>query len=194
MAQVFIARVAINFIANENGMALLQRHNHHHNPPTTLIGILMKIALHKTTLSLAAAITLALYALPALADSTSSASSAASTSVGSSSTSLETSSNSSTGKKQVAQGAYTLVDMVAVADKPELMRLRLQANATALTPEFFLLVPRLVVQQAQLAAGQTVQAEQRAYGMAFSATGSTPFFLVLDDAVHRELESRPVTI
>ena len=154
----------------------------------------MKIALHKTTLSLVTALTLGLCALPALADSTSSASSAASTSVGSSSTSLETSSNSSTGKKQVAQGAYTLVDMVAVADKPELMRLRFQANATALTPEFFLLVPRLVVQQAQLAAGQTVQAEQRAYGMAFSATGSTPFFLVLDDAVHRELESRPVTI
>ena len=140
------------------------------------------------------ALALGLFAVPALADSTSSASSAASTSVGSSSTSLETSSNSSTGKKQVAQGPYTLVELVAVADKPDLMRLRLQGNAATQTPEFFLLVPRLVVQQAQLTAGQTVQAEQRAYGMAFSAVGTSPFFLVLDDAVHRELESRPVTI
>ena len=154
----------------------------------------MHTTLKKTALSFATGLALGLSALPAVADSTSSASSAASTSVGSASTSLETSSNSSTGKKQVAQGAYTLVDMVAVADKPDLMRLRLQANATALTAEFYLLVPRLVVQQAQLTAGQTVQAEQRAYGMVFSATGSSPFFLVLDDAVHRELESRPVTI
>lgn len=147
-----------------------------------------------TTLSVAVALALGLAALPALADSTSSASSAASTSVGSASTSLETSSNSSTGKKQVAQGAYTLVDMVAVADKPELMRLRLQGNAAPQTSEFFLLVPRVLVQQAQLAAGQTVLADQRAYGMTFSAAGTGPFFLVLDDAVHRELESRPVTI
>lgn len=154
----------------------------------------MQTTLRKTTLSCATALALGLAALPALADSTSSASSAASTSVGSSSTSLETSSNSSTGKKQVAQGPYTLVDMVAVAEKPDLLRLRLQGNAAAQTPEFFLLVPARVVQQAQLMAGQTVQAEQRAYGMAFSAVGTSPFFLVLDDVVHRELESRPVTI
>ena len=155
----------------------------------TLRSITMSIA---TTV--ATTLSLGLTAVPAMADSTSSASSAASTSVGSSSTSLETSSNSSTGKKQVAQGPYTLVDMVAVAENPELIRLRLQGNAAAQTPEFFLLVPRLVVQQAQLTAGQMVQAEQRAYGMAFSASGTSPFFLVLDDAVHRELQSRPVTI
>ena len=154
----------------------------------------MQNTLLKTTLSWATAFALGLAALPALADSTSSASSTASASVGSSSTSLETSSNSSTGKTQVAQGPYTLVDMVAVAHKPDLLRLRLQGNAATQTPEFFLVVPRLVVQQAQLMAGQTVQAEQRAYGMAFSAVGTSPFFLVLDDAVHRELESRPVTI
>ena len=148
--------------------------------------------------TLATTLAMGLTALPALADSTSSASSTASASVGSSSTSLETSSNSSTGKKQVAQGPYTLVDLVAVADQPELMRLRLQAptnaNANAQASEFFLLVPRLIVQQAQLTAGQTVQAEQRAYGMAFSAPGTSPFFLVLDDAVYRELNSRPVAI
>lgn len=148
----------------------------------------------KSTLSLATALLWALAAVPAWADSTSSASSAASTSVGSSSTSLETSSNSSTGKKQVAQGPYMLADMVAVTDRPELLRLRLQATAADQTSEFFLLVPRTVVHTAQLTAGQTVVAQDRAYGMAFALVGSSPFFLVLDDAVHRELESRAVTI
>jgi hypothetical protein len=146
------------------------------------------------TTTLVATLALGLTATPALADSTSSASSAASTSVGSSSTSLETSSNSSTGKNQVAQGAYTLVEMVAMAEKPDLLRLRLQGKTATQTQEFFLLVPRLVAQQAQLVAGQTVHAEQRAYGLAFSVPDTSPFFLVLHDAVHRELESRPVTI
>ena len=154
----------------------------------------MQTTLTKTRLSLAAALALGLAALPAQADSTSSASSVASKSVGSLSTSIEASSNSSTGKRQVAQGHYTLVDMVAVADKPEFMRVRLQGKAAAQTPEFFLLLPRQMVQEAQLSAGQTVVAAQRAYGMAFSVVDSEPFFLVLDDAVHRELESRPVTI
>lgn len=147
-----------------------------------------------TATTVIATLALTLTAPPAMADSTSSASSAASTSVGSSSASLETSSNSSTGKAQIVQGAYTLVDMAAVADKPELLRLRLQGTAAAQNPEIFLLLPRSVVQQAQLVAGQTLQAQQRTYGVAFSASGTTPFFLVLDDAVYQELDSRPVTI
>jgi hypothetical protein len=152
--------------------------------------------IHAKALSITwlAALALGLTATPVLADSTSSASVASGASVGSSSTSLETSSNSSTGKNQVAQGAYTLVDMVAVADKPDLLRLRLQGKAPTQTQEFFLLVPRQVVQQAQLVTGQTVHAEQRAYGLAFSTPDTSPFFLVLDDEVHRGLESRPVSI
>lgn len=151
--------------------------------------------LRKTTLSLTTAISLTLIAMPALADSTSSASSAASTSVGSSSTSLETSSNSSTGKKQVAQGAYTLVDMVALADKPDMLRLRMLGQGPGQTAEFSLLMPRETAERAQLVAGQTLHALARTYGVAFAASDTaSPFFLVLDDAVYREVDSRPLGV
>lgn len=135
------------------------------------------------------------------ADSTSSASSASSTSIGSSSTSLEKSSNSSSkGKDAVAQGQYTVVDMVAVADKPNVLRLRLTPADAANngTNDFVLLLPREAAERAQLAAGQVISAEHRAYGLAFAASdaagNTTPFFLVLDDAWYRELESRPVVL
>lgn len=148
----------------------------------------------------ALALALSLCAAPAWADSTSSASSAASTSVGSSSASLETSSASSSGKGQVAQGHYTVVDLTAVAGVPDLLRVRLQAAVPGLTPEFALLVPRQTVMRAHLTTGQTVLAQHRPYGLAFAMvaahgaahTANQPFFLVLDDAWHRELESRPV--
>jgi hypothetical protein len=136
--------------------------------------------------------------LPAWADSTSSASSASSASVGSSSDSIqnssESSSNSSGDKKEVAKGTYTLVDIVPDAHKPGVMRLRLQGQTLAQSAEFFLLVPQKVVQQARLVPGLTLLAEQRAYGMAFSAEGASPFFLVVQDAVYREMESRPLAI
>lgn len=157
---------------------------------------------------------LCLVSLPALADSTSSASSAASTSVGSSSASIEKSSNSSSAKERVAQGHYTVVAVAELAQQPGMLRLQLHAvgttqtpggNPTATpaanttTPEFFLTLPRAAAERAQLAAGQTVAAEQRPYGLAFARvntnTGATsPFFLVLDDAWFRELESRPIGV
>ena len=150
------------------------------------------------------ALGLSLCSVSAWADSTSSASSAASTSVGSSSASLETSSASSSGKGQVAQGNYTVVDIAAVAGVPHLMRVRLQAAiphpTTGLTAEFGLLMARQTLERAQLATGQTVHAAHRPYGLAFAlvhadgvaAPRAQPFFLVLDDAWHRELQSRPV--
>ena len=64
--------------------------------------------------------------------------------------------------------------------------------------EFFLLLPRDAVTRGRLATGDTVQAQQRAYGLAFAAVtaqgAASPFFLVLDDAWYRELDSRPVSI
>ena len=160
----------------------------------------------KTTYSLAStlALALSLSSPSARADSTSSASSAASTSVGSSSASLEKSSASSSGKGQVAQGNYTVVDIAAVAGTPNLMRVRLQAetpnSASGQTAAFALLIPRQTLERAQMATGQTVHAEHRPYGLAFAlvtadgaaASHAAPFFLVLDDAWHRELQSQPV--
>lgn len=142
---------------------------------------------------------LSLVAVPAWADSTSSASSASSTSIGSSSASIEKSSNSSSNKERVAQGQYTIVEMTALAQQPDLVRLRLQSVADA--SEFFLLLPRAATERAQLAAGQVVSAEHRPYGLAFAtiatidaAVGNTPFFLVLDDEWFRELEGRPIGV
>jgi hypothetical protein len=154
------------------------------------------LALLKNTRLLAATVTMCLASAPTLADSTSSASSASSTSVGSSSASIEKSSNSSSAKDRVAQGPYTIVEAMAVAEQPDMLRLRLQAVAQPDASEFFLLLPRQTFERQQLAAGQTISAEHRAYGLAFAtldAAGSTsPFFLVLDDDWFRELESRPI--
>lgn len=133
----------------------------------------------------AAALALSLMALPAWADSTSSASSASSTSIGSSSN-----------KERVAQGQYTILEMTALAQQPDTVRLRLQALADA--SEFFPLLPRAATERAQLATGQVVSAEHRPYGLAFATVGATagqtPFFLVLDDDWFRELESRPIGV
>lgn len=149
-------------------------------------------------LTAALATTLALATAPAQADSTSSASSAASTSVGSSSTSLNTSSNSSSGKDRVAQGPYTVLAMTPVANQPDLLQLRLQSAAAEGTTanEFTLTLPRAAAEREQLAAGRTVLAQHRPYGLAFATVDSEgqarPFFLVLDDSWHRELHNRPV--
>ncbi|MES2584771.1 MAG: hypothetical protein V4627_18745 [Pseudomonadota bacterium] len=157
-----------------------------------------------TARPLLCALALGLVTATAWADSTSSASSAASTSIGSSSASVEKSSNSSSTKDKVAQGPYTVVEMVALAQQPDMLRLRLQAVATTPgthpTSEIVLLLPRQAAERGQLAVGQVVAAEHRPYGVAFAtvaAAGSantTPFFLVLDDAWFGELESRPLGV
>ena len=149
----------------------------------------------------ATALALALATGAALADSTSSAASSTSASLGSSSTSLGKSSDgSSSSKDKVAQGPYTLVEMVALADQPDQVQLRLAPVAAANTGTpaptgFTLTLPRETAERARLAVGQVITAEHRPYGLAF-ATGATgaqaPFYLVLDDAWYRELASRPV--
>ena len=143
------------------------------------------------------ALVVSLSAVPALADSTSSTSSAPPTSVGSSSASIEKSSNSLSTKDKVAQGQYTVVEMTALVQQPDMLRLRLQAVAHGLkaVEDFFLLLPRQAAQRGQLAVGQVVSAEHRPYGLAFAASNTAiPFFLVLDDSWFGELESRPLGV
>ena len=146
-----------------------------------------------------ALLALALATPAAWADSTSSASSAASTSAGSASESLGTSSNSSSRATGVAQGPYTVLEVAAVEGRPDLLQLTLQAQATNHSPPapaLQLRLPRMTAEREHLAAGQTVLAQHRPYGLAFAAVGSEgqsrPFFLVLDDDWHRELHNRPV--
>jgi hypothetical protein len=150
----------------------------------------------KKVIPLAGALALCLAGVTAQAAS--SASSAASESVGSSSTSIQKSSDSSSSGTKVAQGDYTIIEMTAVAQQPDMLRLRLQAVAPLPPQEFFLLLPRDAVARGQLAAGDRVQAQRRDYGLAFAAMtaqgAASPFFLVLDDAWYRELDSRAVNI
>ena len=177
------------------------RHLFAASPPTLLRSSMQHFL--KTARPLVSLLALALATVPVLADSTSSASSASSTSIGSSSASVEKSSNSSSTKDKVAQGPYTVVEMVALAQRPDMLRLRLQAVATntGTSPpgEFVLLLPREAAQRGQLVVGQVVSAEHRPYGVAFATittagNAATPFFLVLDDAWFGELQSRPLGV
>lgn len=153
----------------------------------------------KMALPLAATFAFGMAAISAQAGS-SSASSAGSEFLGSSSTSIEKSSDSSSAsaKNIVAQGQYKVIDMADIAQRPNMVRVRLQALAPAQTREFFLTLPRQAAERGQLAAGEIVEVEQRPYGLAFATVNtsgnSNPFFLVLDDDWHRELKSRPVVL
>ena len=146
----------------------------------------------------AAALLLGVSALPAMAAS--SASSAASdsvtTSVGSLSGSVEQSSASSAGDKKVAEGDYRIIDMAAVADRPGMMRMKLQPLADrSAEGEFFLTLPQQAVEGSRLAQGGTVTARHKPYGVEF-ADGRTrqAFFLVLADDWYKELQTTAVVL
>lgn len=122
--------------------------------------------------------------------------SSASSAASSASESSKDSSTSSSTNNRVAEGPYKIVDMVALADRPGLVRLRLQALAdTGPGGELLLDLPALTAEQSRLAAGQTVTARQRPYGTEFAhADTSKAFFLVLSDGWSRELVSNPVLL
>jgi len=114
--------------------------------------------------------------------------------------SLGTSSNSSSHATGVAQGPYTVQEVAEVTGHPELLQLRLQAvnlaDGHAPAEPVLLRLPRVTAEREQLAAGLTVLAQHRPYGVAFATVGadgrSRPFFLVLEDTWHRGLDNRPV--
>jgi hypothetical protein len=138
-------------------------------------------------------------ATPALAASSTSsaASDSASSTASSASDSLQGSSNSSS-TNNVAAGDYTVVEVLALADRPDRVRLKLQAVADdreAGAFSFYLLLPVPAFERSRLTPGDTVVARARPYGLEF-ARADTPqaFFLVLDDAWHRELSPRAVVM
>ncbi len=131
--------------------------------------------------------------LPVHADSlASSASSAGSASVGSLSNSVRGSSNSSSGTTQTAEGDYRIVEVLALADRPGLLRLRLQHTERAGDDgELRLDLPQPTFARHGLAARDVVTLQVRPYGLAFArADTHEPFFLVLADDRLRELEAR----
>ena len=156
---------------------------------------------HRLKPSLAGlALLLAAATLPnAMASSTatSSASDSLAASVGSISDSVKGLSNSSSRATNVAEGDYTVMEVATVAEKPGTVRMKLQAVAA--TPgadaAFFLYVPQQAFDTSGLAQEQTVSVRQRPYGVEF-ANGQTQqaFFLALNDAWFRELQSNAVSL
>jgi hypothetical protein len=137
----------------------------------------------------------ALAAPGALAESAAStASSATSSAAGSVSNSLQGSSNSSSRTTTAADGEYRVDDVTVAADRPGMVRLALQPLAPGGDRQPFMLVlPQRTVDQQGLVRGDTVSARARPYGIEFAHTQTRQaFFLVLADAVHRELDARPV--
>ena len=139
-------------------------------------------------------------ATPCLAESlASSAASAGSVSLGSASDSLSGSSNSSAQNKPVAQGDYRVVDVAAIADRPGMLRLQMQATMKpGADGRLWLTLPRQALAQRPLLAGDLVHARHRPYGVEFARTDAAnarvAFFLVLADDWHRELDPRAVTL
>lgn len=136
-------------------------------------------------------------ATPCLADSVaSSASSAGSASLGSVSDSIGGSSKSSSGETKVADGDYRVIEVAELADRPGMLRLKLQATAPhGEAGEVLLTLPRQALAQRGLAVGAIVIARHRPYGLEFAhAEPREAFFLVLADDWHRELDPRPVTL
>jgi hypothetical protein len=144
-----------------------------------------------TPLVLRAAAVVALFAaasVPSLAGSiaASSATSAAS----------DSSANSARAVAQ-ADGPYRVVDVTPVPERPGTVRLKLHALAGGAAPEATLMlhVPQQAVERGGVAAGVTVTASQRPYGVEFAhADTRRAFFLVLHEAFDRELRSNPVTL
>lgn len=147
-------------------------------------------------LALAAAL-LGLAALPTWAASLAASSAAGGSSASSaSSQSSDKSSDSSSQKNQVAEGTYKIIDIAALADRPGMVRLKLQALADpGDRAELLLDLPQVVIEQGQLATGQSVNARHRPYGTEFAnADTHKAVFLLLDDDWVRELPSRPVVL
>lgn len=125
----------------------------------------------------------------------SSASSAGSASSGSVSDSLSDSSNSSSGGNKVADGDYRIIEIAPTPGRADRTRLTLQAAEPA--QRIVLDLPQATFARQGLAAGDTVYASNRPYGVEFgrrAAEQRQPFYLVLADEWHDELASRPVTL
>ena len=151
------------------------------------------------SLAAAAALCVGVAASPAFAAGSASSasltgSSASSASVGSVSNSFTASSDGSS-KTTAAQGAYKVIEVAAVAERPGMARLRLQPVAAEPGADVLLNLPAVTVERSGVEVGQLVTVQARPYGLEF-ARGDTheAFYLVLDDDWHRELRAHAVAL
>ncbi|HOB94679.1 MAG TPA: hypothetical protein PKL46_11510 [Aquabacterium sp.] len=126
-----------------------------------------------------------------LAASSAAGGSSASMGSSASSDSSEASSNSSS-RRTAAAGPYRITAVAALADRPDELRLQLQAVADdAAVPALALVLPAALVARHGLVVGGVVTATPQPYGTAL-AHGRATFHLLLDDGWQRELDARPV--
>ncbi len=124
----------------------------------------------------------------------SSASSAGSASLRGSSDSISASSNSSRNDRAVLDGDYRVAGVQPVDGKPDHVRLTLSALDGDAAAGFRLDLPRAALGTRPIAPGDRITTRTRAYGVEFSrGEPREPFFLVLDDTWHRELQTRVLT-
>ena len=154
------------------------------------------LKLEKYLACLAVLISLSTGQSQAASSAASSASESSTTSVGSASGSLQNSSGSSTKGQSLAEGDYRIVAVSAAAERPGLIRMKLQAVAdNSENSALFLTVPQAAFDNGRLAQGGTVTARKRPYGAEFAnAETRQVFFLVLDDDWFGELRSNAVTL
>jgi hypothetical protein len=116
---------------------------------------------------------------------------------GSVSDSLKGSSHSSSPDNKQVKGDYKVIDMAAVDAQPgfvELHLVRVVAGADT-GAEIYLKLPRQAADKAHVAAGATVTALQRPYGIEFATTQPrAAFFLALADDVVRDTKMAPVAL
>jgi hypothetical protein len=146
---------------------------------------------------LVVAFAVAFTSLSARADSlASSASSAGSASVGSVSDSFRGSSNSSSNdNKKSAAGDYRVDAIVAVAHRPDRVRLELSPIDRPSEEGFALELPARALEQVRVTTGSVVNARPRPYGVQFAlAPAGEPFYLVVEDDWYRELAAHRVTL
>ena len=114
---------------------------------------------------------------------------------GSVSDSLKGSSHSSSPDDKQVKGDYKVTDVAEVDGQPGFVELHLQPVATGAGAEVYLKLPRTAAETGHIAAGATVTALQRPYGIEFAANQPrAAFFLALADDVARDMKMAPVAL
>ncbi|MCA3179446.1 MAG: hypothetical protein O9345_05260 [Burkholderiaceae bacterium] len=122
--------------------------------------------------------------------------SSASSAASSASDSSGESSDSSKNAVAALDGPYRIVELTPLPERPGFVRVALAPlGATPAAEPVRLVLPAVAVERGRLAAGATVTANRRPYGVELAhADTKKAFFLVLDDGWQRELRSTPVSL
>jgi hypothetical protein len=151
--------------------------------------------LHKTLATLALLACAAPLSCLAASSVGSSISDSLTQSSGSVSDSVKGSSHTSSPDNKQVKGDYKVTDVAEVAGKPDFVELHLMPAAAGTGAEIYLTLPRAAATQGRVAAGATVTALQRPYGIEFATTQPrAAFFLALADDVARDMKMAPVAL